>query len=422
MSSTFMSVLRNEFIKNVLTLLSWNLLAQVVTLLSIPILTRIYTPEEFGSVALFISMVNVFAVASNGQYDLTIVLPKRNGQAFHLLIGSIIITLIFSTITLFFVFIFFDKLTDSFESTVYRKIIWLLPLAVFFFGSHKSLASWFNRSRSYRVIGVNRLVQNTGQTTVRLGKGVFSNGHWGLVTGYIAGEIISWIVMFLQLFKKEFWRLKYISGKSILKMFREYLNFPLFLMPMGILNALSTNLLVFALSLVTSSTIVGHYERSFRVVTFPLSLISSSFGSVFYEKMNRTTNRRKFYVFSYFGNFFLAVLILFPIAIWGEAIFVFVLGAEWNVAGKIAKYILPLTVFGFATQCVSAIFSVVKKNQILLIWQILYLGLAISWIVFAEKFDVYFLLKVYSWGGALMYFLLAIIGFLKIDRNELVKS
>ncbi len=422
MNSKFESIFRNDFVKNVLTLFSWNLLAQAVTLLSIPILTRIYTPEEFGAVALFISMVNLFAVVSNGQYDLAIVLPKRNGEAFHILIGSIFITILFSVFALLIVIVFFKPLTGAFESSTYKKIIWLLPLAVFFFGSHKSFSGWFNRSRSYKTIGVNRLIQNTGQTTIRLGRNFFSSGHWGLVTGYIVGEVISWGVMFLQLFKKEFWRLKYVSMKSVSKSLREYLNFPLFLMPMGVLNTISTNLLVFALSLVTSSTIVGHYERAWRVVTFPLTLISSSFGSVFYEKMTRTASRRRFYLLSYFGNFFLALLILFPIAIWGEAIFVFVLGSEWSIAGKIAKYILPLTISGFATQCVSSIFSVIKKNQILLIWQIIYLGLAVGWIFFAKELDVYFLLRVYSWGGAFMYLLLAFIGFIKIESNELLKS
>jgi len=416
------SILKNDFVRNVLTLLSWNSLAQLITLVSIPILTRIYTPEEFGLVALFIGMVNVFAVASNGQYDLAIVLPKRTGQTFHLLVGSVFLALIFSIITLFIVVVFFDKLSGLFEADVYKKIIWLLPLAVFLVASHKSLSSWYNRSRAYRIIGVNRLIQNTGQTGVRLGRNFFSNGHWGLVMGFFAGEVISCGVMVIQILKKEFWRFKYLSIKSIIKSFREYLNFPLFLMPMGILNSFSTYLLVFALSLVTSSAMVGHYERAWRVINFPLSLISASFGSVFYEKMNRTSNRCKFYLLSYFGNLVLALLILFPIAIWGEEIFSFVLGPEWVIAGRIARIILPLTIFSFATECISTIFSVLKKNQLLLVWQIAYLAFAIGWIVFASKFDVYLLLKVYSIGGAFMYVLLAFIGFINIKRIDSKKT
>jgi O-antigen/teichoic acid export membrane protein len=182
MNSSVSAFLKNDFIRNIFTLLTWNSLAQIVTLVSIPILTRIYTPEEFGAVALFIGMVNVFSVASNGQYDLAIVLPKRRGQAFHLMVGSIIITLIFSFLSLLLIIIFFDRLTGMFEAGIYRKIIWLLPLSVFLVGSHKSLTCWFNRSRSFRLIGVNRLIQNSGQTGMRLGRNLFSNGHCGWIS------------------------------------------------------------------------------------------------------------------------------------------------------------------------------------------------------------------------------------------------
>lgn len=422
MNSKIKSILSNEFVKNVLSLFTGNALAQSISLVSIPILTRIYTPEEFGAVALFIGMVNVFSIASNGRYDMAIVLPKKNGQAFHILIGSIAITLIFSIISLLIVILFFDRLTGMFEARIYKKIIWLLPLCIFLLGSHKSLTYWFNRSRSFRLIGVNRIIQNAGQTGVRLCREIFSSGHWGQVVGFIAGEIISWGTMVVQLFRREFWRFKYLSIKTTLKSFREYFNFPLYLMPMGILNTFSTYLLVFALSLITSSALVGHYERAWRVINFPLSLISSSFGSVFYEKMNRTANRRRLYIYSYFGNLCLALLILFPIAFWGESIFCFVLGNDWAVAGRISRFILPLTIFSFATQCVSTVFSIIKKNQLLLIWQIVYLVLAIGWIVFAREFDVYFLLKIYSLGGAFMYILLAYIGFINIEKTDFNKS
>ncbi len=418
MNSKIKSIITNEFVKNVFSLFTGNALAQSISLVSIPILTRLYTPEEFGAVALFIGMVNVFSIASNGRYDMAIVLPKKNGQAFHLLIGSIAITLIFSIISLLIVLLFFDRLTGMFEAHVYKKIIWFLPLCIFLLGSHKSLTYWFNRSRSFRLIGVNRVIQNAGQTGVRLCREMFSNGHWGQVVGFVAGEVLSWGTMVIQLFRREFWRFKYLSIKTTFKSFREYFNFPLYLMPMGILNTFSTYLLVFALSLITSSALVGHYERAWRVINFPLSLISSSFGSVFYEKMNRTSNRRRLYVYSYIGNLCLALLILFPIAFWGESIFCFVLGNDWAVAGRIARFILPLTVFGFATECISTVFSVTKKNQLMLIWQVVYLIFVLGWLVIARNFDVYLLLIAYSAIGSVMYIVLAVIGLLSLQKED----
>jgi O-antigen/teichoic acid export membrane protein len=124
----FEQIVKNDFVRNVFTLFLGNAIAQGITLISIPILTRLYTPEEFGAVALFIGIVNVIAVASNGRYDMSIMLPKREGQAFHILIGSMVLVLLFSLLSLLSVIIFYDQITGVFEAKIYRKIIWLLPL------------------------------------------------------------------------------------------------------------------------------------------------------------------------------------------------------------------------------------------------------------------------------------------------------
>ncbi len=410
------TVSKNEFLRNVFVLFKGNAIAQAITLISIPILTRIYSPEEFGAIALFIGMVNVFAVAATGGYDMAIVLPKRNGQAFHLLAGSIVISFLCALLSLVIILIFYHPITGAFKVETYKTIIWLLPLSVFLAGTHRSLYCWFNRKRLFGLMGANRVVQNTGQTGVRLFRGAFTNGHWGLAAGFLVGLVMAWAMFVQQLFKKEAWRLRYISLKSTLKALREYRNFPQYLMPMGVLNSISVYILIFGLSLITTGTVVGHYERAWRVINFPLSLISASFGSVFFEKMNRSNNRQKFYLYSYFGNLAIAIVILSPVAIWGEDIFGFVLGHDWRIAGKMAQVILPLTAFSFATECVSTIFSVIKKNQLLLIWQIIYLLIAVGWITFARDFDIYFTLKIFSLGGAILYAMLAFIGYLELKK------
>ena len=411
---------KNEFFQNVVDLFTGNAISQGITLLSIPILTRIYSPEEFGVVALFIGFINVLAVASNGRYDMAIVLPKKNGEAFHILVGSIVVSFVFSGLSLIFIYIFYNKLVALFGANAYRSIVWLIPLCVFLVGSHKSLYYWFSRTRSFKFMGNTRIVQSAGQTGVRLGHDIFSNGHWGLAIGFIVGEVLSWGMLIIKIFRKEFWRFKYISLKSTIKSLKEYYNFPLFLMPMGVLNSFAVYLLIFALSLVTTSTMVGHYERAWRVINFPLSIISASFGSVFYEKMNRTENRHRFYIYSYLGNLLLASIILFPVAIWGESIFGFILGSDWAIAGRIARVILPLTIFSYATECISTIFSVVKRNQLLLIWQIVYLIFAVGWIYISKEIDLFLVLKIYSIGGAFLYAFLALIGYFQIGENKRV--
>jgi O-antigen/teichoic acid export membrane protein len=414
-------ILRNDFFKNVFTLITGNTIAQIIGLLAIPILSRMYTPEEFGEVALFIGIVNVIAIAANARYDMAIVPPKRSSQAFHLFAGSIGVAIVVTVFLFIVVAVFKGTITSAFNAESFNQIIWLLPLLVFLLATHKSMHYWFNRDKKYKTIAQNRVILSSTQTGVKLGRFAFTNGYWGLVIGTIVGEFVAWAVYVVKIIRNDIWRLRFLSRKSMRKALKEYANFPKFLMPMAVINTFSVNILIFSLSAIASSTIVGFYERAWRVINMPFSLLSTSFGNVFYEQMTKTVNPKRLYTVSYFANLAIATVVLTPIMLWGEPIFGFVLGKEWIAAGTIAKLIAPLTISNYATACVSNVFSAFKKNQLLLVWQVAYLLIVVSWIFLARSFDIYLLIRIYAFIGATIYAVLAYMGFKVVAKQVAIR-
>ena len=102
--------LKSDFLKNVFTLLSGATVAQIITLISIPILTRIYTPEDFGYIAIYLSIANIVAAFSTGRYELAIMLPKKRIEALAIFKGSFKIAVIVPLTSL--VAIIFLKIFD----------------------------------------------------------------------------------------------------------------------------------------------------------------------------------------------------------------------------------------------------------------------------------------------------------------------
>ena len=60
--------IKSDFIKNILELATGTSIAQFIPILISPILTRIYTPEDFGLFALFIAITVMFGSIANGKY------------------------------------------------------------------------------------------------------------------------------------------------------------------------------------------------------------------------------------------------------------------------------------------------------------------------------------------------------------------
>ncbi len=58
---------KSEFSRNVLTLMTVTTIAQAIPIAISPILTRIYTPEDFGVFALFLAILGVFSVVASAR-------------------------------------------------------------------------------------------------------------------------------------------------------------------------------------------------------------------------------------------------------------------------------------------------------------------------------------------------------------------
>ena len=82
---------KSEFTRNVLTLMTGTTIAQAIPIVISPILTRIYTPEDFGLFALFIAITSVFGSIATGRYELAIMLPNKDENAINILALGLII-------------------------------------------------------------------------------------------------------------------------------------------------------------------------------------------------------------------------------------------------------------------------------------------------------------------------------------------
>ena len=84
------------FYKNILILLRGSALAQFIPLLISPLVARLYSPQEFGVLALFTSISTIFGSVINGRYEQALVLVESEKEAKHVTILSILISFIAS--------------------------------------------------------------------------------------------------------------------------------------------------------------------------------------------------------------------------------------------------------------------------------------------------------------------------------------
>jgi O-antigen/teichoic acid export membrane protein len=413
--------LKSEFIKNIFTLLSGSTIAQVITLLAIPVLTRIFTPQDFGFFAVYFSLATIVSTIATGRYELAIMLPKYKKDALSIVKGSVIIVFITSTICLIAIIILKNSSSKliQFIEPVY---FYFLPLSVLLMGFIKIYSQWFSRQKEFKIIAISGIAQSGSTAGLNIFSGLyFYLQSTGLFIGHLVGQFFQFVIFFFTFNRREKTDLKEISTTDIKTHLKENINFPYYSAPMGFLNSISVDILIYMLTIFYSTTLVGLYTNATKVVNYPLNLISQSFTSVFYQKISETEKKVELYLLSFFINLGLATIAMIPIVFWGEELFAFVLGNDWTIAGSIAKYLAPLTITSFAMRNVSNIFSLTRRNGVLLIWQIIYLIVILS-VVFISKTEKFeFLLIAVSLAGSLLYLALAFIGY-RIMKREYEKT
>jgi len=406
---------KDEFVRNVLTLMTGVSIAQIIPIAITPILTRIYSPEDFGLFSIFIGITSIVSVAATGRYELAINIPKEDKEAFHIFILSILISCIFC-FSLMCGICIFDKFNVSMQTSLKMgNLIYLLPLSILFTSFYQSLTYWNNRKKNYKRLAINRVLQSNFIGGIQLGLSlIFNLGKYGLVLGDILGRFLSSLLITTSMIRDEKSMFFSCKLKSLFLVAKRFQKFPKYLIIAHGINTSSIQLPVFCLDLFFGNGVVGCFALTIRVLSGPLLLISTPISDVFRQRAAedyvREGNCYNIYVKTFKKLLLISTIIFFPFYFAAPLFFGLVFGEEWSVAGEYAQLMTPMLALGFVTTPLSLMFLLAERQRLDLIFQIfLLLGVLLSFSVSIYTSDPKVPIFIYSifrciWYLANLYF------------------
>ncbi len=276
---------KRDFFSNVAKLFTGTAIAQIITLSFMPLLARLYSPEEFGTYALFFSLVSTFGFVAAGRYETALMLPKDVETSGRIFIISIIICFLFSFLFGLVVLFIPSGFMYNLGLKEFSKISFILPLGVFLTGIFQVLTFWHNKNKNYNLLATNKIIQNSTVSAINITGGYVHLSYGGLIMGYISGQAVS----IISLIRKNFTEIVRIFRSNKIKSLKseliQYKNFPLFLAPMVFLNTISINILVLFLTAYFNQTVVGLYSQAYKAISYPLFLNNNVIFPCFFSKI-----------------------------------------------------------------------------------------------------------------------------------------
>lgn len=374
MKSKLEKLKSNRFARNFMKLFSATLLAQVITIALSPVLTRLYSPEDFGLYSVYMAIVSLIIVYATGRYEFAIAVAKTKEESEHLLRLVILMSLGSSMILVPIIAIFGEYFNEILGLEQSSSLLIYIPFTIVFLGIMQGLNYYYNRQKDFSSISSAKIVQSIGTGGFSVGFASFNFHSVGMILANILGILVANLY---NIVKTKVWKIFYFSKRDLIpikKVAIKYKNYPLWNSTSAFFDVLAIQAPVLVLGYFFSSIMVGFYSLTVRVVGLPIIIISNAVAQVYLseiaEKENKGESIEKIVkkaaqVLGGVGLIPTVILIG-----WGSSIFILVFGAEWAFSGELVGILAISYYMKFIIAPLSVVFLVKEKIKLLSIIQL----------------------------------------------------
>jgi O-antigen/teichoic acid export membrane protein len=397
--------------KGVYLIAKGTILAQCITLISTPIITRLFSPSDFGIFALYSSVLTILIVFGTGKYEFAIPLPKEEEKALHLIILACILIIIIGGIFSITVWLFGNDLLTILKISEIKPFLIILIISFFCASIYQVLNYWAIRTKNYHIIGKTIISKNISGSGSKIFLGLINFKVIGLIIGDLISQIIGIYSIFIIFWKKHSTDLKEITAKGILDTAREYYRFPAFSLPSMLFNTLAFQLPILLLVSYYGTTTAGLYSIAFGVLALPVTILSSSISQVYLGEISSLLQSdpgkiRKLYQTAIIRIAIIAIPVIAIIALLAPFIFPVIFGEAWKEAGFFCIALGIMLVFQVCFSTVS-ILHYCGLNSWVLGFDILRTSLIFAIFLFSMfmHFSAFVAIFLYSTSMGLLYIL-----------------
>jgi lipopolysaccharide exporter len=366
----------SKFLSNIITLGSATVAGQIIGIVVAPVLSRLYSPADFGVFQLFLSFVSLIAIISCFSYNSAINLPKKNDEAANIVILCIFLIVITTIISAIFFFFFADDIARILNAPGFATYIFLLPLAIICNSIAFVLGSWQSRREQFGTIAKSNLISSISGKGVSVGYGFISPSPFGLILGTITNDATILVVLLKRtVADAQFFR--HVSYEKIKEMAFRYKKFPKYNTFASLASSAGVQSTPLMLALFFSPVIVGYYAVALMTINLPLKIVGNSIASVFYQKacveknltgsvknIVKAVNSRLISI-GMFGCLLVVII--------GPELFSFFLGSKWLTAGEYAQILTPWFFVVFISVPLWSIYNVLEKQHLSLSFNLILL-------------------------------------------------
>jgi O-antigen/teichoic acid export membrane protein len=348
--------LSSAFIPNVLTVAGGTAVAQLIGLLTLPLITRLYSPEVYGSFVVFLAYGGIVVPIVCARYEVAIALPRHQRSASALVIGSLAVAAGMAALTAVVV-----AVLASVSSSFAGGVAWSLPLYVLLGGVLQVFTNWHARNRNFPRLARSRIVQTAVSSALAIGLAFALNPQaMTLVVATLAGQTLALLVLLAGLPRSGF--TPRLRPRLVLRLMRHFRRLVAFNVPHVLSDAAQSSGLPLLIAAMFGPQAAAYYSFSTRLLKTPLGLVNGSISQVYYPRAASHRNddhQLRHDALRILGALSLVALLALPaILLVPDSAYTLVFGSKWSGVGAYLRALSPWMLSAFVAGPLSVLFLV----------------------------------------------------------------
>jgi len=394
------------FLKAVSVLVGGTAFAQGLAIIALPFITRLYSPVEFSTFAVYASILGILTVASCLRFEIAIPIPVEDKEATALVILALISNFTISILIALLIWLFHTEIITLLKQPSLNQIIWLIPLGVFFSGIYTALQYWATRKKNFTVIARTRIIQSVSGVATQIILGIWG----GAALGLVLGQIIK-ISAGIGKLAKNFWKeadlfIKNITVSQLCAVFKKNDQFPKYSTLDSLANSAGAQLPIIIIATLALGSEAGYLMIAMQVMAVPIQLIGGAVAQVYLAHAPAAVQEKSItqYTINILENLFkYGVSGLIFIGLVSPILAKYVFGQEWAKVGLIISWMIPWFAFQLVASPISMIMHIVGRQKQMLLLTLTGFILRIGMLYGQFYLNPSYLLEAYAISGGIFY-------------------
>lgn len=382
---------RRTFAWNVSVMLVGTIAGQAVSLLLSPVLTRLYSPSQFGYLSVYSAVLAIFGVMASLGLDMAIPICMAESECANLLALNGLSLVATTGLLAVFSWLVSAQTLAMVGVASLAEYRWLLPVGFACLGGYYVMVAVATRAAAFKEISRTRISQGISGPISQILLALLGFGTPGLALGYVIGQSSGTMLLFSRFVLRQREWLRGVTWRGIFAVARRYASFPLLASWSRVLDTAGAGTVLFVLfTACYSSDVAGFMFLSERVIARPLLIVSTSLLQVFTGEAGRAISqdpvllRRRFYQVVPLQFLLAAVWILLAnlLAAWA---FPLLFGARWADA---VPYLRALSLSYLMLSVLHPVCTTLQMLEFQVtsaVWQIGRLVLIVGAVLLAEQ-------------------------------------